>query len=65
MYSARLTPIRPLVYSARLTPLGPQTIKNTAAYIGDWLGALDRDKSLLVNAAASAQKAADWILGKE
>ena len=41
-----------------------QTMENSAAYIAEWLGALDRDKSLLVNAAASAQKAADYILGR-
>ena len=41
-----------------------QAMDNTAAYIREWLGALDRDRSLLVNAAASAQKAADWILGR-
>jgi antirestriction protein ArdC len=40
-----------------------QTMENSAAYIADWLGVLDRDKSVLVNAASMAQKAADWILG--
>lgn len=38
------------------------TIKNSAAYIQGWLKSLKNDKTLLVHAAAQAQKAADYIL---
>ncbi|MBL0226266.1 MAG: DUF1738 domain-containing protein [Geobacteraceae bacterium] len=38
------------------------TIENSAAYIAGWLKALKNDKTLLVHAAAQAQKAADYIL---
>ena len=40
------------------------TIVNSAAYIAGWLKALKNDKTLLVHAAAQAQKASDYILGK-
>lgn len=36
----------------------------SAAYIAGWLKALNNDKKLVVSAAAQAQKAADYILGK-
>jgi len=38
------------------------TIENSAAYIAGWLKALKNDKTLLIHAAAQAQKAADYIL---
>jgi antirestriction protein ArdC len=41
-----------------------RTIDNSAAYISNWLTRLQDDAKLVVNAAAQAQKAADWILGK-
>jgi antirestriction protein ArdC len=41
-----------------------KTIKNSASYIQSWLGQLKDDKRLVVHAAAAAQKAADFILGK-
>ncbi len=41
-----------------------KTIKNSASYIQSWLGKLRDDKKLVVHAAAAAQKAADFILGK-
>ena len=40
------------------------TVENSAAYIQGWLKRLRNDKSLLVSAAAQAQRAADLILGK-
>jgi antirestriction protein ArdC len=40
------------------------TVENSAAYIKSWLKSLRNDKSLLVSAAAQAQKAADHILGR-
>jgi antirestriction protein ArdC len=41
-----------------------QTLDNSAAYIDGWLKALRRDRRLVFTAAAQAQKAADYILGR-
>jgi antirestriction protein ArdC len=41
----------------------PATVSQSAAYIRGWLKALQNDKRLVVYAAASAQRAADYILG--
>lgn len=38
------------------------TIENSAAYISGWLRSLKNDKTLLIHAAALAQKASDFIL---
>lgn len=40
-------------------------IDNSAAYINNWLGALKQDVKLVVQAAAQAQKAADYILNRK
>ena len=40
-----------------------RTINNSAAYLEGWLKSLKEDKTLIVHAAAQAQKAADFILG--
>jgi antirestriction protein ArdC len=40
-----------------------RTIVSSAAYLNGWLERLRHDKMLLVQAAAQAQKAADFILG--
>jgi antirestriction protein ArdC len=40
-----------------------RTIDNSAAYLKSWLEQLRNDKTLIVQAAAQAQKAADFILG--
>jgi antirestriction protein ArdC len=40
------------------------TIENSAAYIQGWLKALKNDRTLLIHAAAQAQKASDYILGE-
>jgi antirestriction protein ArdC len=40
-----------------------RTIDNSAAYLKGWLEQLRNDKTLIVQAAAQAQKAADFILG--
>ena len=41
------------------------TLKNSAAYIQNWLKALRDDKSLIVGAASRAEKAMNFILGTE
>lgn len=40
------------------------TIENSAAYIQGWLKALKNDRTLLIHAAAQAQKASDFILNR-
>jgi len=39
-------------------------IDRSAAYIAGWLKRLKDDRKLVVTAAAQAQKAADYILGR-
>jgi len=43
--------------------IAERTLNNSAAYIQNWLEALKNDHKLIVQAAAQAQKAADFILG--
>jgi antirestriction protein ArdC len=42
-----------------------RTIDNSAAYVKSWLARLKDDRRLVVQAAAQAQKAADFILGRQ
>ena len=44
--------------------ISPAVIENEAAYIEGWLSKLRSEKRLIVIAAAQAQKAADYILGR-
>lgn len=41
-----------------------RTLNNSASYVSSWLQRLKDDRRLVVHAAAQAQKAADFILGK-
>lgn len=41
-----------------------ETIEHCAAYIASWRARLSDDKRLIISAAAQAQKAADYILGR-
>ena len=43
--------------------IAEQTLANSAAYVQNWLVQLKNDNKLIVQAAAQAQKAADFILG--
>jgi antirestriction protein ArdC len=45
-----------------ITGIDQPTIANSAAYIQNWLKALRNDKTLVIKAAAQAQKAADFML---
>lgn len=45
--------------------ISPAVISNQAAYIQGWLKALKNDSRLLICAAAQAQKAAGFILGRQ
>lgn len=42
-----------------------KTLGNSTAYIAGWLKALKNDRTLLVHAAAQAQKASEYILSRE
>ena len=42
-----------------------RTLENSAAYVQGWLSRLKDDPKLVVQAAAQAQKAADFILGRQ
>lgn len=44
--------------------IAERTINNSAAYLQGWLEQLRNDRTLIVQAAAQAQKAADFILGQ-
>ena len=43
--------------------IGEGTLENSAAYLQNWLEQLQNDKKMIVQAAAMAQKAADFVLG--
>ena len=47
------------------TGIENKILGNSAAYISSWLGKLKDDKTLVVRAGAQAQKASDYVLGKE
>jgi antirestriction protein ArdC len=44
--------------------IAERTIDNSAAYLKGWLEQLRQDKLLIIQAAAQAQRAADFILGR-
>jgi antirestriction protein ArdC len=44
--------------------IAERTVDNSAAYIASWLQRLKSDPKLVVQAAGQAQKASDWILGR-
>ncbi|TXJ29024.1 MAG: DUF1738 domain-containing protein [Chitinophagaceae bacterium] len=52
-------------YLCAITGIEQQTINNSVSYIQNWLQRLQNDKKLLVHAAAQAQAAADFIIGKQ
>jgi antirestriction protein ArdC len=52
-------------YLSAVTGIGQPTIENSAAYIENWLSVLKNDKTLIIKAAAQAQKAADYILNEK
>jgi antirestriction protein ArdC len=45
------------------TGIGEMVLENSAAYVQNWLTQLQNDRKLIVQAAAQAQRAADFILG--
>jgi antirestriction protein ArdC len=47
-----------------VTGIEQVTLENSAAYINGWRKVIGDDPKLVVHAAAQAQKAADFILGR-
>lgn len=43
--------------------ISPTTVENSAAYLAGWCRAIREDSRLVIQSAAAAQRAADWILG--
>lgn len=54
-----------VAFLSAFTGIRQLTLTNSVAYIKGWLTALHNDKKLVLTAAAQAQKAADYILGKD
>jgi antirestriction protein ArdC len=48
-----------------VTGIENRVIENSAAYLKTWIERLKGDSRLIVTAASAAQKAADYILGKQ
>jgi antirestriction protein ArdC len=48
-----------------VTGIENRTIENSAAYLRTWIERLKSDARLIVGAASAAQRAADYILGKQ
>jgi len=48
-----------------ITGISGKVIDNSTSYIQSWLQVLKGDKKFVISAAAQAQKAANFILGKE
>lgn len=48
-----------------VTGIAPKTLGNSASYLQSWISRLRGDSRLLISAASAAQKAADYILGKQ
>jgi antirestriction protein ArdC len=45
--------------------IAERTIDNSAAYVAEWLKRMKDDTKLIVHAAAQAQRAADFVLGRK
>jgi antirestriction protein ArdC len=44
--------------------ISPAVIENQASYVAGWLKKLRDDRRLAIRAAAQAQRAADYVLGR-
>ena len=52
-------------YLCNHSGISAATIHNSAAYLRGWIATLRGDSRLAVHAASAAQKAAEWLLGRE
>lgn len=50
-------------YLCRFSNILPNEIKNTVAYLDNWLDVLKKDKRFIISASGQAQKAVDFIIG--
>jgi antirestriction protein ArdC len=48
-----------------ISGIAPSTLENSASYLQSWISKLRGDSRLLISAASAAQKAADYIQGKQ
>ncbi len=69
MSSQEASPSRPnaemgAAYLCAEAGISTAVIENQAAYVAGWLNKLRDDRKLLIHAAAQAQHAADYILGR-
>ncbi len=69
MSSSGASPSRPnaefgAAYLCAEAGISNAVIDNQTAYLAGWLGRLRDDRKLLIHAAAQAQHAADYILGR-
>ena len=51
-------------FLCRFSGILPNQIKNTVAYLDNWLEVFKKDKRFIISASCQAQKAMDLILGK-
>ena len=52
-------------YLCRFSGILPAQIKNTVAYLDNWLGVFKKDKRFIISASGQAQKAVDFILNRQ
>ena len=52
-------------YLCRFSGILPSEIKNTVAYLDNWLGVLRNDKKFIISASGQSQKAVDFILSRK
>ena len=52
-------------YLCGISGISHATIENSAAYIQGWRDSISKDSKLVVLAAAQAQKAVNYILGRQ
>ena len=52
-------------YLCRFSEILPNEIKNTVAYLDNWLGVFKKDKRFIISASGQAQKAVDFVLGRQ
>jgi antirestriction protein ArdC len=52
-------------YLCAITGIAHATIENSAAYIQGWRDSISKDSKLVVLAAAQAQKAVNYIMGRQ
>ncbi len=52
-------------YLSAFAGIDNKTIENSASYLSNWLNVLRKDNKFLIQASAQAQKAVDYLIGKQ